>query len=132
MQTAALVAVIAALAGPLLTYLVAARRLSGKIATSDASDLWTESRSIREDYQRRIEELNAVVARCEKRIELLEDRNKALYLENGQLKRMIEEHEATIAELRLHVHRLGDENVALRDENVKLRKRVTELEAGNE
>lgn len=117
--------------GPLVTYLVTARRLSGKISTSAATDLWEESRSIRQDYQKRIEELNSVVTRCTDRIDTLEERNDQLYLENGNLKRMIEQHENTISELRDIVHDLADQNKALRFENANLRARVLELETIN-
>lgn len=118
-----------ALVGPLLAYLGAARKLSGKIATSEASDLWEESRAIRQDYQRRIEALTSSLEVCETRIDQLEERNQALYLENGNLKRMIEGHEATIKELREEMHQLRDENTLLKKENAALRKRVDELES---
>lgn len=52
---------ILALAGTLVTavggYLVAARRFSGKIGSSEAADLWKESASIREWSKARIESL---------------------------------------------------------------------------
>lgn len=89
MSTAIGVAVLAAVFGPLLTYLAAARQLSGRVATSDASSLWAESASIREDYRTRITELNGVVDRCEKRIEELEKRNAELAKENNNLHNVI-------------------------------------------
>jgi regulator of replication initiation timing len=124
-------AILGIIVGPLVAYIVAARKLSGKVATSEATDLWEESRSIREDYADRIKVLNEVVKRCEGRIDELEERNDKLYLENGNLKRILEEHEATIAELRQVVHRLSDENDRLRLDNTALRKRVTELEGSS-
>lgn len=131
MNPAVIIALIAAFLGPLVTYLVTARKFSGTITTSAAEDLWAESKSIRQDYQRRIEELNHVVASCQKRIGILEKRNDELYLENGNLKRMIEQHEETISELRSLVHDLSDENKALKLENTNLKARVLELEEVN-
>lgn len=52
-----LVAVIGAFVLPLVTYLVAARRFSGRIESSEAADLWEESRSIRDWSQAHIKEL---------------------------------------------------------------------------
>jgi hypothetical protein len=42
------IAVLAAAIGPIGAYLVAARRLSGKINNSDAEQLWAESKAIRD------------------------------------------------------------------------------------
>jgi regulator of replication initiation timing len=122
---------VASVVGALIAYVVANHRFSGQVETSEAKDLWNESREIRRDYLRRIEELNDVVRKCSERIDELEERNQRLYLENGNLKRMIEQHERTIEELRDHIHRLGKDNDLLRDENDKLRRRVGELEATN-
>jgi len=124
-----LISLIAALVGALVAYLGTVRKLSGKVRTSDAAQLWDESRAMREDYRSRITELNEVIRRCETRMEALEKRNDELYLENGRLARMVEEHEATIAELRAQVHRLSDENESLKSDNGSLRRRVAELEA---
>jgi hypothetical protein len=68
---AGIIPVIAALAGPVVAYLVAARRFSGKIETTEAADLWRESRDIRKWSRDRIEQL-------EHRIAHLEDENKEL------------------------------------------------------
>jgi hypothetical protein len=65
------IALLAALVGPLITYLVAARRFSGKIETTEARDLWAESASIRDWSRRRIVAL-------EKRVETLEEENERL------------------------------------------------------
>lgn len=129
MNTTTLISLGAALVGALVAYLGTVRKLSGKVKTSDAAQLWEESRGMREEYRSRITELNDVIERCEARIVKLEQRNDELYAENGRLGRMIEQHEETIAELRLQVHRLAGENDQLKDENKSLRVRVAELEA---
>lgn len=61
--TPSVVAIIVALIGPVGAYLIAARRFSGKIETTEARDLWAESASIREWSRRRIEALEAENAR---------------------------------------------------------------------
>lgn len=42
------------LATPLVTYLVAARKMSGKIKTTEATALWAEADRIRQDYREQI------------------------------------------------------------------------------
>lgn len=85
MSTATLIALIAAFAGPLGAYLIAAKRFSGKIETSDARALWEESSAIRDWSQKRIEELNRVIGDMEERIKELERSNSTLILENHNL-----------------------------------------------
>lgn len=111
MNVAFLVAIVAALGAPLATYLVAARRLSGKIGNSEATQLWEESRNIRKEYAARITELNRLVRECQRRVERLETNNYELERENEELRRRVE---------------------ALTQENSVLRRRVTELEVQNE
>lgn len=103
-------AIVVALFGPVATYVVAVRKLSGKVGTSEASQLWEESRSIRNDYRAQIEHLNDTVKQCEGRISTLEHRNDDLLRENGrltqkveELKRIILSLETTILELRAQI-----------------------------
>jgi predicted nuclease with TOPRIM domain len=79
------------------------RRLSGKVRTSDAAQLWDESRSIREDLQKRNEFLTQRVDDCGDRIDRLEkaaDRldkvNHELRGENKALTKLVHAHEETI------------------------------------
>lgn len=75
------IAIIGALAGPIVAYIVAARRFSGKIETTEAKELWEESKAIRDWSQRRIEAL-------ENRVLALEEENRQLRSElNGRLSR---------------------------------------------
>jgi hypothetical protein len=48
---------VAAVLGPLLTYVVSARRFGGEVGSSEAKDLWAESRSIRDWSATRIDAL---------------------------------------------------------------------------
>jgi hypothetical protein len=90
----------------LVTYIVASRRMSGKIATSDASDLWKESADIRDDYRERLHHANDRQVNLEARQAALESRNYELGRENvilqGQIhacERLGDELRATIAAL---------------------------------
>lgn len=85
MDPLALLGIIALFAGPLVTWLIAARQFSGKIATSDATDLWAESRSIRDWSQKRIDQLNELVSHLETRVVDVERKNHQLTLENDHL-----------------------------------------------
>lgn len=102
------VAVAAVVVSPLLGWLAAARRFSGKIDTSDASKLWAESASMRDDYRRQIEALTT-------RVEKLELMNADLASANG-------EQAARIAELER-------ENAALRRDNAAMKLRIADLES---
>lgn len=67
-----------ALIAPVVTYVVAARRMSGRIQSSEASDLWTESRSIRDYLQVRLNQEAALRAKLEERVMELEMLNRDL------------------------------------------------------
>ena len=82
-------ALVAAVVGPLVAYLGASRKLSGKIGTSEAADLWAESSRIRDDYRSRITELAA-------RIAALEATNDALVSENRDLRKRLEDCERSL------------------------------------
>lgn len=105
-----LVPIIVALAGPIFAYLAAARRLSGKITTTDASKLWDEAGNLRKEYKTELNELRVIVSKLRDSVKDLEAQNDILHLENG--------------ELRLEVTKL-------RAENHKLKTRIEELEAIN-
>jgi chromosome segregation ATPase len=113
--------IIAAIVGPLGAYLLAARKLSGRVATSDATDLWAESRSIRQWSTARIEALDMEVSLLRTRIGLVEQQNDALARENSRLMEQIHELNETIGELRAEI-------VALTKELRASRERVKELE----
>lgn len=80
-----ILALLVALAAPLCAYLVAVRQFSGKIESSDAKELWAESRSIRDWSQLRITELTKFIDRLEDRVEVLELSNDKLLVENKKL-----------------------------------------------
>jgi chromosome segregation ATPase len=98
---------------PVLTYVVATRRMSGKIATSDATDLWKESADIRDDYRDRLQHANDRQVNLEARQAALEARNNELGRENvilqGQIhacERLGDELRATITSLEATIREL--------------------------
>ena len=78
MDPVTLATLIAAVAAPLLGYLAAARRFSGKINNTEATDLWAAATDIRDWSARRIAEL-------ESRIEALEADRERLYAELSRM-----------------------------------------------
>lgn len=104
----ALAAVLVALVAPLATYLVAVRQLSGRIKNSDATQLWEESRSIRDWSAARMKELNEHIERLENRVEELETANRALTEENLHYAGLLEIERAMVARLKLEAqHQFG-------------------------
>jgi hypothetical protein len=91
MSVPLILAVVAAISAPIGAYFVAARQFSGKIETSDAAELWEESRSIREWSAKRMGELNELVGSLEVRVRDLEIHNGNLEIENRRLARELEE-----------------------------------------
>lgn len=120
---ALLVAALAAVIGPLLAYVGASRKLSGKIATSEASSLWEESADIRRDYRERLAAAETRMAATEARLAEAERRNSALSEENRALVARNAECERVITRLEQRVQRLEDENA-------RLRERIGGLDAG--
>ena len=84
-----LIAIAVAAIASIATYLGTARKLSGKVETSEASELWEESRSIRQDYQSRLASATERAAGLEIRVANLEERNTKLLKENINLQREV-------------------------------------------
>lgn len=112
--TTVVIPLLAVLLAPLLAYFGVAKKLSGKIATSEAKDLWAESQSIRNDYREE-------ATRLRERIAALEERTDSLGVTNNQLN-------LTNEGLEKRISALENENKALRDLNEKLRERIDVLE----
>lgn len=79
------------LVAPLVAYLIAARKASGRIATTEAADLWRESTALRLEYKAQIDRLEEVIDSLRLRITQLEADNQALHRENIALTRKVEE-----------------------------------------
>jgi hypothetical protein len=117
---ALVVALTVAIIGPLGAYLGASRKLSGKIGTSEASDLWAESKNIRDDYRERIDAGNLRQVALETRVANLEGLNAELTRENLSLHALTASYETIIQGLR-------DDVDALKTENAELKRLVTAL-----
>lgn len=65
---------------PIGAYLMAARKMSGKIATTEAHDLWEESRAIREWSAARIDKCDEEIQAL--REQLREAKNRITHLES--------------------------------------------------
>lgn len=105
---------IGAVIAALVAWLIAVRRLSGKITNSDAADLWQESSAIRTWSAERIKELTDTVGRLEARVIAVEDERLRLLREMAQLR-------GTIGQLRTEI-------VSLTEELRLSRLRVVQLE----
>lgn len=92
----ALIAIVVAVIAPLGTYLIAARRFSGKINTTEAQELWKESGKIREWSQQRIDAQDIKIAKLETRIDGLFREKAVLTQEVITLRQTIGEQERTI------------------------------------
>jgi predicted RNase H-like nuclease (RuvC/YqgF family) len=102
-STGLLLAAIVAIVGPLAGYLGASRKLSGKIGTSEASQLWAESASIRHEYREQLQTSATRTTALEERVANLERRNNELARENFELTKKVSEYETTIRDLRAQV-----------------------------
>lgn len=111
--------------GPLLTYIVAARKLSGRIRDSDATELWAESRSIREWSAERVKELADHSEQVEARLGEMESANSTLLTENRKLIREVFGLHETIRELREQMRSLTD---LLEHERAKVTRLMQEAE----
>jgi chromosome segregation ATPase len=99
-------AVLTAITAPIGAYLLAARKMSGKIDTSSAGELWAESRLIRDDYRSRLLAAAERTTRLEERIAKLEGINVDLLRENLELKQKVGELQTIIEELNATITRL--------------------------
>lgn len=88
--TAALIVAVATALGTLARYLNLNRKLSGKIATSDATQLWEASESMRKEYRDDLAAANKRLAALEGRLATVEADNHELANENLLLKRQVD------------------------------------------
>jgi uncharacterized coiled-coil protein SlyX len=100
MDWTVLVPVAIALAAPVGAYLLAARKMSGKIATSDATQLWKEAKDIRDDYRVRLIAAGERYTDLEGRVANLERINVELVRENYELKAKVVKLDELVGALR--------------------------------
>lgn len=97
------------------------RKLSGKIETSEAADLWKVTTEIRQELRERVRELLTDVGRLQGRIEALEGRNTALVNEVAELR-------VKLREAQDKVELSANEVAELTEELEAERRKVAELE----
>jgi chromosome segregation ATPase len=107
-----------------MNYITAARKLSGKIKSTEATTLWQASETMRTELRSEIDDLRGRLKECFDRVEALEGQNHKLNSENDDLRRKVDE-------LETEVDRLRGENTVLRAREGKLEARIAELEGGH-
>lgn len=122
--TISVIGIIVALLSPVVTYLIAARKLSGRIKNSDATELWAESRSIREWSTERNKELSDLVEQLEQRLGEVERVNSSLAEENRRLLREVVELRGENQSLKSKVISLTSELEIARNEIAQLRRQT--------
>lgn len=131
LSPALVIGLIVGISAPLVSFIIAARRFSGKIQTTEAAALWEEAGKLREEYRLESAGLRARLVACEGRIAELEHINHELLKERDGLEKRVAVHEKTIQELHSRVKTLTRQNKELNLSNVALRKRITEIEEAN-
>lgn len=95
-------------------FIVQSRRISGRIASSEATSLWDESSKIRTYLAEQLEADRKRITDLEARVASAEAGNVALARENLELIRKLTAAESTIVELRGDLDDLARENESLR------------------
>jgi hypothetical protein len=85
--------VIGAFIAPVGAYLLAVRKMSGKIATTEAAQLWEESRAIREWSAARIDKCDEEIIRLKAELEVAKARIAELEKERRRLEGLVRERE---------------------------------------
>lgn len=78
MNLTAIVSLVGVLGGSLGGFLIAYRKLSGRIGTSEASKLWDEATAMRAEYREQAERMQQIIDRLRERIVALEAENITL------------------------------------------------------
>ena len=99
-MTVALLSLFGTLVAALGAYFAIARKLSGKIATSEAGQLWAESSAMRQQFADENKLLRARIDALEERADLLGTDNRALRIKNTELEDRIDACELENTELK--------------------------------
>lgn len=90
----------AVISAPLVAWLTANRKLSGRIGTTEATRLWDAQEEIRVDYRDRLAATDKRTIVLEERQSVLEAQNNALTNENRELRRRLDTVEKENTDLR--------------------------------
>lgn len=110
-----------AAATALVRYLTGRRRMSGRVETSEAAQLWQEAREHREGLMRRVEALERQLERA------LGERAELLGMVE-ELQRELDSVRGELATVRIESRQKDEQIAKLRHENERLAGRVDELE----
>jgi peptidoglycan hydrolase CwlO-like protein len=94
------VALAAVVAAPIVSLWIASRKMSGRIGTSDASELWAASKALRDEYREQLNKMSTRQRDLEGRVASLEGENTVLSRGNYERDQKIAVLELTIAKLR--------------------------------
>lgn len=89
-----------------VTYLIARRKNSGSISTSDAADLWRESNELRQEYRKRAESLEEQLKEVNSKLQAVMEELGKLRLNSANMVEKITELKRIIQELRKENRRL--------------------------
>lgn len=96
----ALVGAIGVISSAAVTWLVAMRKNSGNISSSDAALLWAESNSLRAEYKDRAEKLEAQLQQVNAKLATVTSELNKLQGKSSQMIKKIDELKGIIAKLR--------------------------------
>ena len=96
----ALVGAIGAISAAAVTWLVARRKNSGNISSSDAAMLWAESNALRAEYKDRAEKLEAQLQEVNAKLSTVTTELNKLQGKSSQMIKKIDELKGIIAKLR--------------------------------
>ncbi len=99
----------AAVLGSSAAYVTAVRRFSGKITSSDASELWKAAELMRGEYRDQLAKANERLASVEARLAVAEHENVELANENLLLQRRVDLLERENAALTERITKLQEE-----------------------
>jgi chromosome segregation ATPase len=100
-----LLTVIGVLVAPIVSYIAAAKKFSGRINTTEADALWQESASIREDYRSQLAARDRRIEALEARVAKFEEEEDRLVRENLNLVHKIE---SQVAKLTRYEEQIND------------------------
>jgi chromosome segregation ATPase len=121
--------VVAALIAAAGGYIVAVRRFSGRIGSTEASKLWDAATEMRVEYIARIAELKVEVSGLRERMSAVEIKNTVLSDENERLAEQVHHLSDLLEDANSKIEELTSEIVILTGALRESRERVQELEA---
>lgn len=96
MDIAVLVGAISTILGSIFAYILAVRKMSGRVSTTDAEQLWREAGDIRQDYKSRLIDESLRTRDLEKRVAILEGQNHDLMKQNFDCTNQIQDLKETV------------------------------------